>query len=352
MELTSTRVHEERTIFLDYLRVFSTFAVMILHISAQNFRVADVNSFAWQTFNVYDSMVRWAVPVFVMISGSLFLNRDISTKQLYSKYILRLTVSFLFWSLLYSFIKGGSVLSRLSAIVHGHYHMWFILMMIGLYMCIPIIKPIVQSDYIAKYYLLLSFVFTFAVPELLCLTDDFGPEFIAKSAHSIYSSITTMNMHIVMGYVSYYILGYYLFKTELIRKQRIGIYVLGLFGLAVTIALDSAVALKTQQPCTNYYGNFNVNVLLMAIAVFTLFKYGVFQNNTINNIMRKLSKYSFGAYLIHAMVIDLLNNYFGINTLSFNPVVSVIVLGLFVFIVSFCASALLNQVPIIKKYFV
>ena len=49
----------ERTIYFDYIRVFATFAVIILHISAQNWYSTDVNGFDWQVFNFFDSIVRW-----------------------------------------------------------------------------------------------------------------------------------------------------------------------------------------------------------------------------------------------------------------------------------------------------
>ena len=84
----------ERTAYFDYLRVFATFAVVILHLSGQNWNNTNVNGFEWRVFNGYDSLVRWAVPVFVMISGALFLDRNISPKKIYSKYVLRLFVSF------------------------------------------------------------------------------------------------------------------------------------------------------------------------------------------------------------------------------------------------------------------
>ncbi len=58
----------ERTAYFDYLRVFATFAVIVIHVSAQNWYITDVNEIYWQTYNFYESIVRWAVPVFVMIS--------------------------------------------------------------------------------------------------------------------------------------------------------------------------------------------------------------------------------------------------------------------------------------------
>ena len=49
----------DRTVYFDYLRVFATFAIMILHISTQNCYTIDFNGFEWQVFNFSDSIVRW-----------------------------------------------------------------------------------------------------------------------------------------------------------------------------------------------------------------------------------------------------------------------------------------------------
>ena len=53
-----------------------TFAVMILHVAASKWGETDVDSVEWCAMNFYDSIVRWVVPVFVMISGALFLKND------------------------------------------------------------------------------------------------------------------------------------------------------------------------------------------------------------------------------------------------------------------------------------
>ena len=77
----------ERKTYCDYLRLIATFAVVVLHVAASNWYSTDVNGLEWQSFNFYDSVVRWGVPIFVMISGSLFLSREISIRKIYSKYI-------------------------------------------------------------------------------------------------------------------------------------------------------------------------------------------------------------------------------------------------------------------------
>ena len=63
----------QRVACYDVLRVAATFAVVALHLSAQHWADTDIYSTAWQAFNLYDSLVRWTVPVFVMISGVFFL---------------------------------------------------------------------------------------------------------------------------------------------------------------------------------------------------------------------------------------------------------------------------------------
>lgn len=68
-------------------------------------------------------------------------------------------------------------------------------------------------------------------------------------------------------------------------------------------------------------------------------------------LLRKLSKYSFGVYLVHPMVIELLQH-FGIDTFSCNAFFSVPLLAVFVFAVSTAISALLSAIPFVKDHFV
>ncbi len=265
-----------RIVYMDYLRVFATFAVMILHISAQKWYTTDVNGFAWQTFNFFDSIVRWSVPVFVMISGALFLDRDIPLRRIYAKYVLRLMVAFFVWSAIYALFSDGDIATRVFMFLKGHYHMWFILMIAGIYICMPFIKAIINSETRLKYYLILAFIFAFVIPELLTLVSDFAPYVIIKSVQTVNQHANTMRMHIVLGYASYFVLGYYLNKVDLSKAGRIIIYILGIIGSIATIFLDLIVALRTQKCYSMYYGDFNVNILLESMAVFTWFKHKKF----------------------------------------------------------------------------
>lgn len=179
-----------------------------------------------------------------------------------------------------------------------------------------------------------------------------GGELIKKGANAINGDVNSMNMHIVLGYISYFVLGYYLDNIALNKKRRIVVYVMGLLGFGSTIVLDLIVALKTQKYCDNYYGNFTINVLLEALAVFIWFKYRHYENDRLNAFIQKIAKYSFGAYLVHALVIEQLNTRIGLNTLSFNSILAVLCIGAIVFVVSFGISAILNHISVLRKYIV
>lgn len=344
----------DRQINLDYLRVLATLAVIILHIASANWHITDVNGLAWQSFNFYDSAVRWCVPIFVMISGALFLPKEISLKKLYSKYIFRMFTAFMTWSLFYSvidYINGKTFTSVIKGFVQGHYHMWFLLMITGIYICIPLIKTLVSETIYIKYYLIVSFVFAFLFPQIICLLKDFSSGPMIKIANIVNRNITYMNMNFVMGYVFYFVLGYYINSIKLSKKQRLCIYCLGIIGFCFTVIFDSIIAIKTQKACDNYYGNFMVNILLESLAVFVFFKYVDFKKQKMNVIIIKLSKFSFGAYLIHALVIEQSSKY-GINSMMCNPLVAVPITAIIVFTISFIISFICNNIPILKKYIV
>ncbi len=341
----------ERILYLDYLRVLATFAVILLHVSAQNWHETNVNTYQWQIFNFGDSISRWCVAAFVMISGALFLNRRCSIRIIYTKYVLRLVTAALFWGFLYALLLGGGPKELLLYTIKGRYHLWFIPMIIGMYICIPIIKKITESLSITRYFLALAFIFAFLLPQFTSFVNDFGTGLFKDIISAINSNITDMNFHLVLGYTVYFILGYYLVKTDLSYRQKRGICLLGIASFLFTIAADSYLSLRLQTPSGRFYGDFTVNVLFESIFVFVLFKYRCPCSDKLNKIVILLSKYSFGAYLVHVMILEQLAK-MGLTTMAFSPVVSIPVIWSITAVLAFAVSAVIHQVPILKKYVV
>lgn len=74
-----------RVIYFDVLRIVAIFVVVAVHLSAMHWADVDVNSRAWFAFNLYCTAGKWSVPIFVMISGALFLGREVSISAILKK---------------------------------------------------------------------------------------------------------------------------------------------------------------------------------------------------------------------------------------------------------------------------
>ncbi len=343
---------KQRVAYLDWLRVISIFAVIVLHVAAQNWYKTDVNGIRWQTFNVYDSLVRWSVPVFVMISGALMLGRNIDIRRLYSRNILRLVTAYFFYNTIYALLLGYKGIKLVSNILIGKFHMWFIPMIIGLYICIPVIDKIIESEKTTEYFLISAIVFTSLIPWIVQLTNNFGSENVKTIISALNDVYKDVNFHFAAGYTGYFVAGRWLNKKELSKKTRKIIYILGIVGIVLTVLLTSALSVNNQKATGTYYGYFSFNVAVTAIAVFVWAKYNIANNNKLDRIINILSKYSFGIYLVHILVMEQLNIRLTLNTMSFHPVISVPVLSAVIFVISAAVSAVISKIPFLNKYIV
>ncbi len=351
-----------RQYHLDYLRVFASVAIILLHVSGQNMPYVELAGTEWSIYNICNSASRWGVPVFVMMSGALFLPREIPTKTLYKKYILRMTIAYVTWSAFYAivdpiaqlvFTEGYqiSLPEIFGSFISGEVHLWFLPMIIGLYMCIPLIKKLTENDKLIKYFLLLSFVFCFVKTQ----TELIANNLLKDNVQVIFQNVSTLfknfNIELIFGFAAYFILGFYLNKTQISKKYRTIIYSFGVLGLILTIVLNLLASKNAGETSQAFYSANSLNVLLMSVAVFVWFKYNAKGNERLNKIIIRLSKYSFGAFLVHIFIIKV-STAAGIQSTSFHPVLSVPAITIFTAIASYLISMVLNKIPVIKKYIV
>ncbi|MBQ7713783.1 MAG: acyltransferase family protein [Oscillospiraceae bacterium] len=338
-----------RVEYFDALRVFASFAVMTLHLAAQHWADTDVSGAAWQAFNGWNSLVRWCVPVFVMISGALFLERPVGLKKLYGKHVARMAAAFVFWSAVYALVdlRRYALTRRQLAyeLLHGHYHMWFLYMIAGLYLLVPLLRQLVQSERLGRYFLLLALVFGFTLPELTSLLALRG-SYLGGELQSV---LATVDLRFVMGFSGYFVLGYFLSRRDLSRREEYAVYALGVLGFAATALGTRALSLRAAAPEGLLYGYCTVNVLCEAAAVFTLFKQRVRRSP---RWLRAFSDASFGAYLVHALLIDTLQVRLGVDTLSVSPALSVPLLAAAVFAGAYGAALLLKRAPFVRNWLV
>ena len=355
-------LQNNRILYPDILRILAVFAVMMIHVSASGFYTNPVQSFTWQVVNFYECMVRWAVPVFVMVSGIFFLNpqKEITLSKLYRKNIFRIVMALITWGLFYRSLSISKmifldkvcdkeltvgILKQCSTFVFGHawYHLWFLYMIIGLYILVPLIR--VFTTYATKkqyhYLFILYFLFGSLLPLLqgvLILVDD-----RLKISFSIKE---------LMGFAGYFILGYYLFRYDLSHRVKKWIYVLTGLSVVFQIIGTFLVSCKMGKANESLYGNFRPNVAIQAVAVYVFIK-DYFINKDfserIKRIIILLSKYSFGMYLVH----DFFNIVFsriGFTVTAINPIFAIPLRSIVTFVLSFAVIWVLGHIPVIKKY--
>ena len=336
-----------RVLYFDALRVFASLAVMVLHLAAQHWADADIGGAAWRAFNGWNAAVRWCVPVFVMISGALFLERPVPLKKLYGRHVLRIAVAFVFWSGVYALVSfrryGLSQQQFTAEWLQGHYHLWFLYMIAGLYLVTPLLRALIRSEALLRYFLLLSLIFCFALPEFASLLTLYLP--ILGSALNV--ALGYADLRFVMGFSGYFVLGYYLNRRALSGREEAAIYTLGILGFLFTLLGTQVISNRTGAANVLLYGYCTVNVLCEAAAVFTLFKQHC---NVGSRLLGALSAASFGAYLIHALVIDTLQFRFGIDTLSMPPLLSVPALAVVTFAVAYALALVLRKIPVVRDY--
>lgn len=344
---------EERFIYLDVLRIIAAFAVITLHVSATRF-YASFPSTEWEFCNIYDSLSRWGVPIFVMISGALFLdqNKTIIIKKLYSKNITRIFCALVFWSFIYQLYKTNAdttLWSFLSGVVKGPKHLWFLKMLLGLYVAIPILRAIVRDKKTEIYFLIVAFITAYIIPLF--------PKFIGiYDAHlktALEDIIKTIDLNIAMGFTGYFVLGHFLHTTELSSHIKRILYILGILSFLCVIILTSWFSHFLNWPNVSFYRNMFPLTIVEASAIF------VFASDKLNKIpdnyiyiVLKLSKLTFGIYLIHYLIKIIANDLFGLNSSICNAGISIPSLSLLIFIISCILTWILSKIQIVNRYFI
>ena len=339
----------ERIVKYDVLRVVASFSIVLLHVSASYWSVVDIYDGEFLVMTIYNSLTRFAVPVFFMLSG-LFLAVPGRKNVGAGKRVLKLVALFYVWSAFYAFqgvavdaFKGTFSMEVFQASVErfifGHVHMWFLQMLCGFYILIPVAGQICARKEVMRYYLILWALFRYVFP---VLTDLFH-------LYTIQARIDSLGMDILAGNFGYFLLGYYLNVTDIRKEIRQIIYAMGIGAVGLTAFLTVRACRESGTYVEKWFSPASLNILVMSAAIFVFFKYGkLFSNTKRTDMWIKLSGYTFFVYMFHMFVIEKLN-LVGITTISFPAVVSIPVLTIFTFMASLAGAFVADHIPYIRK---
>ena len=336
---------KNRIITLDLLKIIACYLVIVNHVGIYLVRYAVNTPFIIFTYSLFLSFCKIAVPLFVMVSGSLLLMKQDTYKKVFKR-VFKILVPLVGLSLVvYVYRNGVSALPGFIPSIlqeRAIVPFWYLYMLIGLYLVSPFIYKMVKNftdlDHVVFMGLFLIF------PSLALLA--------AKiTGFTLYKEFFTAFIPIVIGY---FVAGYTLTKVTLSFKHRLWV------ALSVIIMLIMSTLLMTVTTLINgeiTYVTDNIyfaNNVFMSLGVFVLVKdakvFNTLSEKT-ERIIAKISELTFGIYLIHAFLFPFIaESSISRAVFAFNPIVGVLLAELVVFAVSAIIIYGLKKVPLIKDF--
>lgn len=347
-------VKPRRIEYIDALRTIACFTIVLLHVSAYNTYNVDHGTREWNVFMAYESVVNWAVPVFVVLSGSLMLSRDCDYLKIKRK-LIRLAIVFFSWSFVYilhglilNIWEDHSVRFLLSQFLQGHYHMWYLIMFAGLYLIAPLLRQITKDDKSARAFLILAIIFGCLLPSLGDLYQLCSGNKAVASMGFLYQAAVNIkedfNFHFVLGYPLYFVLGYVLIKK--ISTRRTGLLTgAALFAAGTILLFAEIICSGSKEIALLFIHYYQAGVLLQASGAVICAK--ALENTGLVRKLAVLAPYSLGIYMVHPLILETLQK-LGIDSMTFEPVWFTPVLAAAVFAVSAVISIIILATPLKK----
>ena len=364
-----TKTKSKRIFYFDALRALAIVSVIIFHIFTSTNGIAakefvSTPTISW-LINCFLGANKIGVDIFLMLSGALSLGRVWEIKSFLGKRLPRITAPFLLWGfvigvfLVLSLIFAPSLLSpklttpidsfTISGFIsylYGIYmsinkstsQYWFFWMILGTYLIMPILnKWLLHSDLKeAEYFLffwLITCIFQFTL----------NMEFPIK-------------LDYFAGTIGLVVLGHYLRHTE--RKILNNPYfalMLVIIGCATSM-YAMYLSFTPGDPIIKNNDRLSIYVVIEVIGIFLLFKnFSKFnlnfnfltnQNGIFKKSISSLAKYSYGIYLNHLVIRNILFTFFE-KKLSYEPLLLILIVG--TIFISWFIMAMLNRIPYLNQ---
>lgn len=332
---------KQKTAYFEWLRLMASAAVVLMHTAAKRWLSVSHTLPEWQALTWWDSLVRWPVPIFIMVTGALFLPRKTELKTMLRSYIPRMAVCYLVWSAVYACYSGALTAKALAT---GYYHLWYLPFLWGVYLALPFLQKIAEDDALTDRLLAVSLVVGVLIPWLVKL----GTFLLPEQSQLLQALAGMVNYSFFFDHTALLLLGHKLHRTELTAAVRRILYALGILGVSVTGGATIWATERATFQNSLFFDFAAPNNLLAAAALFVFAKYNL---TALPAWVARAAACSFGIYLSHALVIDLLADG-GYHVLTWDPVWSVPMLSAAVFAISLALTAVLKRVPFLGKYLV
>ncbi len=333
---------KKRLVHIDILRIIGILSIISLDVLKEfvGYTIENNNHVFTNTLILF---LRFSIPIFFMITGTLVLSRTNENKLKIIKYrVIKLFIPLLSWSLIYNYFKISRTLKEsfhflsflkitFIGIIEGtsFSHFWFIYVILAIYTISPFIAKMLQSSEKKEIeYLLLLWLFANVFYTTFQIT--------YKQLSHKQVEIAFFNIPLILNYTGYFILGYYLEKYKIKVKNSKLILSL-LFSFCFLLSLE--IIFGSTNEHMNTYLTFTT--FISSTSIYLLIKRGKYNMVKDTNLilLKSFSKSAMGVYFIHLIILLKLKDVLLIFT---NPFIYICINIILVYLISYTIVKLSN----------
>lgn len=280
---------------IDFLRVLSAFMVVLLHASAMGNLVPGVKDF---TVNVIiNSLTRFSVPVFIMISGYFMLGKE-EDLSFFVKRAVKLIFIMTGWSAVYLVrycLSGALIINSFKdAVVYlltEPMHLWYFYALFALTLLTPAMGIFARNCdkktyiYTMTLMLVLGSVVTMLVKE--------------NSFPTLMKITEKLKIGTVLTFPAYYLFGYFVKRFGQGRKISLFLFLAGLFLTIVGVLILSHQKGVLSE---NVLSFFSLNVAFAGMGIFAFFEGREIKGKGFIKLVAPLTA---GIYGLHMLILPL-----------------------------------------------
>ena len=370
---------QPRKQFLDVLRVLATCAVVLMHVLTGATDVTDASimpEYRSLLLSVMD-LVTWCVPIFLLISGYLFLNpeRTLTYPVMIKKYCRRIALAILLFGVPYAAselvvaertIRPGMFPEAVKMALMGNTwsHMWYLYLILFLYLITPLLKKVLQILPVWSVAAVMAFIF------------------LGSSVAPFLNKVLDINSIPVLPdggvYFLYYLCGYFFARrearvdrdpagengTDAGEKRTWNLWLLAAAVLALGMVLGRIFGFSIQM-AYNYPFTVLLSVLLFAAGQNGRWGAAVPVAAEKHRIpWQEAGALSFAVYLVHPVYVNLFYKFVkftpftvlercGVESVAAGNLLLLLLLLAFCLVVLTLATAtawVLRKIPVLRKY--
>lgn len=339
-----------RKVYLEAIRIVAIWLVIFNHTDGFIYYTTTDNWLTWLYSIVLSAACRTAVPLFLMISGALLLEKEESFKTLFCKRVLRIVLVLVVFSALYYLldiannrISDAGVVDFLIRLLNSDKRLresfWFLYSYLFFLLSLPFLRKLASgiNETLIIYMICLKGISNLALPFL----------------NGMYGIVVSFDIKIICDYIYYGLLGYYLTHMGETTLKNVKKRILWIcFGILVILSIGIMQLFYLR---TGIYvqGYLDMLIFLMTPVLWLLIREiteSLPEDGRINSLIIAIGSCAFGIYLLDNFVRwQFLSTYVYLSEHTVGVFANSVYVVL-VFVIGGIYTWILKKIPLLKKF--